>query len=194
MNVEHLIDSLLKLYALKRIPRIGWLIAGVPKCSVESVSDHSFFVTLLVYLLSFYLREVDSGKLIKLALIHDLSESIVHDIGGKARELIPRRIRKEAEYMGLRDVIPDDFREMKDEILALWREYEEGSSKEARIIKILDKLEMMIQALCYMKSLSKNENLQEFFSDIDKIINESEHDLIRELAKSIKSKYIELTH
>lgn len=193
MIAEHLIDFLLKLYALKRVPRIGWLIIGVPKCSVESVSDHSFFVTLMAYLLGFYLRNVDSEKLIKLALLHDLSESIVHDIGGKARELIPRHIRKEAEYIGLRNIIPDDLKAVKKDILALWKEYVEGSSKEAKIIRLLDKLEMMIQALSYMKTLTKNENLHEFFNDIDQIINESDYDIIKDLANSIKSRYIELT-
>ncbi len=190
MNKSSLINFILKLYSLKRIPRIGWLIAGIPKCSVESVSDHSYFVTLLAYFLSFYLEDIDALKLIKLALIHDLSEAIVHDIGGKARELIPREVRKSAEYTGLRDIIPEELNEMKSEILALWREYEEGKSREAKIVKILDKLELMFQALDYAKLFSKVENLAEFFSDIDKIINESDNEIVRNLAMEIKSRFI----
>lgn len=82
MNNRNLLQFLIKLYTLRRIPRIGWLIAGIPKCSVESVAEYSYFVTLLAYIVSFFINNIDKEKLIKIALIHVLSEAIVHDISG----------------------------------------------------------------------------------------------------------------
>lgn len=98
---------------MKRIPRIGWLIAGIPKCSVESVAKHSFFVVLLAYLISSCISNINKEKLLKLSLIHDIPEAIVHDIGGMARELIPRDVRKKAELEGLLNIteeVPDEIK------------------------------------------------------------------------------------
>jgi len=59
MNNRNILQFLIKLYTLKVIPRIDWLIAGIPKCSVESVAEHSYFVTLLAYIVSFFINDID---------------------------------------------------------------------------------------------------------------------------------------
>ncbi len=40
MDNDRLVDLLLELASLKRLPRSGWLLRGVPH--VESVAEHSF--------------------------------------------------------------------------------------------------------------------------------------------------------
>ncbi|RLG15562.1 hypothetical protein DRN63_05195 [Nanoarchaeota archaeon] len=125
----------MSLYVLKRMPRIGWIIAGIPKCSVERVADHSYFVTLLAYIMSFFIKNVDREKLLKIALIHDLSEAIVHDIGGKARKLIPRDIRKKAELEGLMEIIPDSLTDLRNELAALWKEYERDHPRRLKLLR-----------------------------------------------------------
>ncbi|MEM3733247.1 MAG: HD domain-containing protein, partial [Candidatus Bathyarchaeia archaeon] len=50
---------------------------------------------------------------------------------------------------------------LKRKYYSLWLEYKNASSKEAKIIKELDKLEMVFQALLYEEKL--NINLEEFW-------------------------------
>jgi len=49
---------------------------------------------------------------------------------------------------------------------ALWEEYEAGQTPEARFVKSLDKLEMLIQAQRYERS-SEDVNLSEFWTQAE---------------------------
>lgn len=60
----------------QRQKRTGWLKAGVPR--VESVADHSYRAALLALVLPE--SGVDRVRCMKMALVHDLAESIVGDI------------------------------------------------------------------------------------------------------------------
>ena len=63
---------------LKTIPRQGWkekLQIDHP----ESVADHSYTVTAMSMVLS-DLEGLNTEKIIKMALLHDLAESIIGDI------------------------------------------------------------------------------------------------------------------
>ena len=63
---------------LKEVPRTGWLDRGIPVGETESVADHSFGVALLGWLLA--PDELDRARVVELALIHDLAESVVGDV------------------------------------------------------------------------------------------------------------------
>ena len=65
---------------LKSIPRAGWLHRGVPAEQTESVADHSFRVAVLAWLASAEIESLDRDRVIRLALLHDLAESITGDI------------------------------------------------------------------------------------------------------------------
>lgn len=71
-------------------------------------------------------------------------------------------------------------------MINLWKEYNEGLTREARLVKILDKLEMMIQAIIYSKTISSPEDLKEFFKEIDNIIKKAEDELVVDIIKEIK--------
>ena len=67
-----------RVLELKNIPRQGWkekLAIDNP----ESVADHSYSTSVMSMILS-DLDGLDSEKIIKMALLHDLSESITGDI------------------------------------------------------------------------------------------------------------------
>lgn len=65
---------------LKSTPRTGWLHRGIPPDQTESVADHSFRVAVLTWLASSEVEGLDRNRAIKLALLHDLAESITGDI------------------------------------------------------------------------------------------------------------------
>ena len=72
-----LITFLAELMRLKSTPRIGWLLRGVR--DVESVAAHSFGVAVIAMLLADRARargvEVNVERLLRMALLHDLTET-----------------------------------------------------------------------------------------------------------------------
>jgi putative hydrolase of HD superfamily len=88
--------------------------------------------------------DVDFAKLIKICIVHDLGEAIGGDV--PAPEQAARGGSKAADerrdLLQLLSPLPDPLRE---EITALWDEYEAAATPEARLAKALDKLETILQ-------------------------------------------------
>ncbi|MCC6456589.1 MAG: HD domain-containing protein [Caldilineaceae bacterium] len=152
--------------ALKRLPRSGWLFAGVAQ--PESVADHCWATALLAMMLAASVNRdpaahglrapLDIGRVAQIATVHDLAESVVTDLPRRATELLGKHVKHEAEARALAQLTGDlpvsDF-------LALWQEYSERSTPEGRLVHDADKLEMMHQALAYERA--GNQNLGEFW-------------------------------
>lgn len=54
-----------------------------------------------------------------------------------------------------------------DEILNLWKEYEANVTEEAKLLKDLDKLEMILQAQEYEAEGSHEQSLDQFFNSTE---------------------------
>jgi putative hydrolase of HD superfamily len=114
---------------------------------------------------------VDTNRCIRMALVHDLAEATVGDItphcgvsdqDKHAMEL--QAITKMTESLTLggdaNNATPGGA---GAEILSLWKEYEEGTSEEAKLVKDMDKLEMILQALEYETDGKNGKSLDGFF-------------------------------
>ena len=161
------ITSLLRLSftanTLKRIPRVGWGQRGV--ADVESVAEHSFGVAFLALLLADAIHEpLDRERLLTLALLHDLAESQLTDLPHSAIRFLGAETKRRAEEEALAHVLEGHPR--AQEYLALWREFEDRTTPEGRLIRDADKLEMMIQALVYERATG-NRELEEFWQNMD---------------------------
>ena len=168
------IDFLQLARGLKTTPRTGWVRqeAG-PK--IESVADHSWRMGVMAMVASTSTalseeEQVDANKCIRMALVHDLAESAVGDITPycgisdeekHAREL--RAMENMTKLLGGIGGIADSSEDMGKEMLGLWKEYEEGTSNEAKLVKDLDKLEMIIQGLEYELDGQNKKSLDGFF-------------------------------
>ena len=143
---------------LKRVQRTGWVRDGVK--DAESVADHSYGVTFLAMTLAKKLK-CNELKMIKMALVHDLGEAIVGDIvhgrGKKPNDKI-RNNKINAEEKALKNML---LKTNYKEYYSLWQEYEKQTTKEAIILKQIDKIEMAMQAYEYEKETGLN--LQEYF-------------------------------
>lgn len=162
-----------KLGNLKKIKRAGIVRKGIP--NAESVADHSFRVAIMAMFFSDFLKNADTQKLIKMALIHDIPEAICGDI--TPYDGISLEEKRKKEKIALKELlskIPN-----KDEYIDLWHEYNEGKSQSAKIIKSVDKLEMAIQADEYQQQYP-DKDLKEFFIDADLKIKVPEIRLIFE--------------
>lgn len=143
----NLLDVFLRILALKGLYRQGWLKRGVPESVCESVADHSFGTAILALLVAGRppFQDADPVKTCRMALVHELGEVYAGDITPVDG------ITKETKYRMERDSL---LRVLEGapgagELRALWEEFEEGVSPEARLLRRLDRLEMGIQAAVY---------------------------------------------
>ena len=132
---------LLSLLALKSVPRTGW--TRFPIENVESVADHSYGVLLLSWLLC--PKELDRQRVLELGLVHDLAEIETGDLSPQCPE--PPEGKPAAELAALNKLLFGFSR--AHEATALLREYQEGTTPEARWVKAADKLDMTLQSLLY---------------------------------------------
>jgi putative hydrolase of HD superfamily len=140
-----ILDFLQAAERLKTTVRSGYTSSG----DQESVAEHTWRLCLMALVLAPELPDVDFARLVKICIIHDLGEAIGGDIpapeqarraatgavGGKSAD-------ERRDLLALVSALPD---EPRDEIIALWDEYETASTPEARLAKALDKLETILQ-------------------------------------------------
>ncbi len=146
--VLHLIEFMKTVERLCLVKRDNLLSCG----GHETDSDHTFKLMFLVMAITPYLsKKVDPLKLMYLALIHDLVEAETNDIPLSAQAQNPqlREEKKKAEEIAIlsfRKRLPTP---LGDQIYELFHEFEERSTREAKIVYALDKLEANLQANQY---------------------------------------------
>jgi len=155
-----ILDLLLRSARLKWVTRSGWQMRGVP--DAESVADHSWGVAWLALVLADLADEpLDRGRLLALALTHDLAEVVLSDIPNPALRYLPGGAKRQAEEGVLADLLaPLPSRER---LLEGWREFEMSASPEGRLVRDADRLAMLIQAFLY--ETAQGARLDEFWDD-----------------------------
>ncbi len=134
---------------LKKIRRTGWQLRGIR--NGESIADHCFGVTLLTYMLADSISvPVNRDKAVAISIIHELGECRVGDIPYTALKYFPDKSKIESE--AVEDILGPLGQKLTTESLQLFQEFEEGSSVEARFVKAIDKLDMLITAAEYEKT------------------------------------------
>ena len=137
------LELLLELQTLDRIPRSGYFLRGVSDC--ESIAEHTLHLALLVWLLAAEEPTVDRSRAVELALMHDLAELRIGDLPRTATAYLPAEAKHEAERRAAADILaPADPRAKE-----LYDEYDRGESTEARFVKACDKLQLMIKVTVY---------------------------------------------
>ena len=135
---------------LKELPRAGWARVGVQ--SPESVAAHSWGVAWLV--LALCPPQLDRGRALAIAILHDLAEVRVGDLTPQDGVPKAEKARREREALvGMVAALPN-----AEALTALAEEY--GVSPEGRLVKALDKLDMLLQARRY--SEAQGVNTEEF--------------------------------
>ncbi len=109
----------------------------------ESVAEHTWRLCLMAALLRGEFPDVDFSRLIRICIVHDLGEAVGGDIPAIAQEAGAPKAAKERQ--DLQSIVAPLPARLRDELLALWDEYEAASTPEARVAKALDKLETILQ-------------------------------------------------
>ncbi len=163
---------------LKRIPRSGWVEAGVRQ--PESVADHTFRTSILCMIYS-DLEGLDELKLLKMALIHDLPEAIIGDLT-PSRKTAEIEAKEETAMQQILGLLP---KRQKEKYMALWGEYKKCETKEAKAIRQLEKLEMALQAKEYEKAGTTRQSLKRFTKSAEKAVTQPK---LRKLLSCIMEK------
>lgn len=109
----------------------------------ESTAEHTWRLCLMAMIFEDELVGLDLLKVLKMCLIHDLGEAIHGDIPAVEQDEHPdKSAREKADLLHLARALDEPQRAG---ILALWQEYEDAASPEAKAVKALDKLETILQ-------------------------------------------------
>jgi len=140
-----LLDFLRAAERLKSTTRTGYTSIG----QQESVAEHTWRLCLMALVLRPAFPEIDFAKLVKICIIHDLGEAVHGDVSApeQARRAAAGATagKAEQERRDLLELLTPLPAAVRDEIAALWDEYEAAQSPEAKLAKGLDKLETIMQ-------------------------------------------------
>lgn len=142
MPSESLLELLLELQILDRVPRMGWLLRGV--ADPESVSEHAFHVALLTWVLAPGIPGVDRERAVAMALLHDAAEVRLGDLPRTAASYLPADAKRQAETAATEQLLAP-----LPEAIELAADYHGGRSPEARLVKACDKLQLLLKVRRY---------------------------------------------
>lgn len=148
--MSHL-DALMPLLVLDRLPRTGWLLAGVP--SPESVAAHSLGTALVVLALGPCLEPpIDVDHAVSLAVLHDAPEARLTDLPRIATDCFAPGAKAAAERVAAQHLLAP----LSAAALAGFEEFQAQATREARFVKLCDKLHLGLRWLGYRREGSGN--------------------------------------
>jgi len=167
---------------LKGKQRRGWVLHKIKNS--ETTAEHIFHVAFLAWV-GGKLENLNSEKLIKMALLHDLCEILAPDFtsydakGLKRKEkislkealkIVPKkgrpalwqrkkleRIKRKLEDRAMKKILKKLPEKIKKEMELLWQEYREQITPEAKLVKQSDRMINLLQGLEYWKKYGRIE-------------------------------------
>ncbi|SJL84533.1 HD domain-containing protein [Vibrio palustris] len=133
-RITKISDFMLQLDALKSVNRRTYINGGE---RVENSAEHSWHLSMACWAFAEMLNDdYDVPKLIKLALLHDLGE-----IG--AGDTFLYSSKRDSAHVEERESVIQIASHPGNpigDIVELWEEQETGKSKEAKLLKVIDRL------------------------------------------------------
>lgn len=140
-----MLDPLLRLLPLDSLPRTGWVLAGVP--APESIAGHVLGAAHLGLALAACLDPpVDQGRLLGMILVHDLAEAASGDLPQVAGRALPEGAKAAMEDTLARGLAGPLGLE------SLWEEYVAAATREARLARLCDKLQLGVRLVGYLRA------------------------------------------
>ena len=145
---------------LKNTARTGWVQRGVPQ--PENVAAHSYGVVFTAMVLAELVdEEVDNGRLLAIAALHDLPEGLTTDIPTPAWRYLPDGVKTAVERGAMQEITGGTL--FADRFMPLWEELHADETIEARLVHDADKIDMFLQARIYQEQTG-NRHLDEFWT------------------------------
>lgn len=203
-RLGRVLDFLLEIGKLKRMPRLYWVLRGIKK--PETVAGHIFTLTLMAWIFGRKRPEFNLEKLLKMSLSHELSavytgdttpyDRILPKKEKERKKILEKMIRlskEKKEWIFLADLKREKTAMKKltrglfrgEEIFFLWEEYRKKTSKEARFLAQLNTLSVLLQGLIFEKS-NKNFSTSPLW---EWAFESCEDPIAIELMESLKKKF-----
>jgi len=131
---ERIVDFLFEVGILSKTPRSGFYFLGSGE---QSVAEHLNRVMFIGYALAMQEKNVDTTKILKMCLFHDLPEGRTSDLNYVHQKYAKVNEKKVVEDMT--ETLP-----FGADIKAVWEEYEERKTRESIIAKDADILEWIL--------------------------------------------------
>jgi putative hydrolase of HD superfamily len=160
MNAERMLECMAEMHNLTRLPRTGWIMAGV--ADPESVSDHCFETAIIAFLLAQQIGQpVDIGKVLAMALFHETGEVRLTDLPRRSSPYV-KKFKHVAETMAAEDILGG----VAESVLPLLAEMNELNTLEARLVEAAEELQIIAAAMYYAKE--GNGDISEYRRDVAK--------------------------
>ena len=138
-NINKIIEFIKEIENLKSVTRTAWTKTG----RRESMAEHSWRLAMLLMVLEEDFKDIDINKAIKMSLVHDLGELYDGDISATLQHDNDNKSEMEERAMNrMLKVLPESI---SKQIYDLWAEYNKCATKEAKLVKAMDKLETIVQ-------------------------------------------------
>lgn len=175
MTIRELFED---IDALKHTERQGWKDKEVEQPR-DTIASHSFGAALIGWTLS-EKEDVDTERVIKMLLMHDLIMAYIDDVTPEDKEFDSKKEREQEMAEKLFQDVPD---ELEKEFRQLFHELQERETEESKIAKEADKLDTLLQAESYSE---EGENfLPEFLDSYRKYFrSRSGSEIFRDLEES----------
>ncbi len=105
-----------------------------------NLAEHHFRTFWIAMIIASHEKNVDLGKVAKLALLHDITESRTGDVDYLSRQYTSRN-----EKLAIQDILAHTI--LEKEFFGLWQEYEERQSLESKIVKDADNLDVDLELI-----------------------------------------------
>ena len=136
-KIQNVLKFLHDLELLKSVTRHSWTSSG----RQESVPEHSWRMALMAIVLEEEFPKLDMRKVIEMCLIHDLGE--VYD--GDVPAFVKGAEHTINEAQAVSRIVQPLSERLRQKIINLWQEYDSAQTQEAKLVKALDKMEVIIQ-------------------------------------------------
>lgn len=176
---------------LKRIKRKGWLTVASIENS-ESVADHTFRTAILAMCIS-DLKRLDMDKLVRMALLHDVHEALIGDYDHCDKEQMGESELRNVEDKAIKRVFSALPESLREKYIRLSLEFQRQETAEAKLVKQIDLLEMLIQAAEYEEEGYDREKLQTFWSHAEETLEDTDLKRLFKLLEENRSRRTDLT-
>jgi putative hydrolase of HD superfamily len=178
---------------MKAIPRSGWISHGVSLQDVESVADHSFSTCALSLLLADLEAKrgapVKVERVLRLAVLHDMSESLTFDISKAYLEYLGKRgkaIKNELEHAAWKHLASSlENPELVRQYTRLQAEFDADETIESKIVHAADGLDILLQVIDYRRKGYPETALADLWNLTSMKLNRSELPSVRKVHRMI---------
>ncbi|MBM3216505.1 HD family hydrolase [Candidatus Poribacteria bacterium] len=188
-DAARILDLLHSLEALKNLPRTGWRLRGIR--DGESIADHCFRTSFAAMMLADALRgrgyDLDAERILRMALLHEIAEARIGDIPFPALAHLPESEKAAAEESAARYLL-EPLGGLGDQYRDIWQEYEARETPESLVVRVADKLEMLLQAWEYERAGARG--LEDFWRNVWNFRDVDAFPLVSELLDELRARLI----